>query len=97
MGAEWPAGAALAMESWPTRSRGLMSGILQGIVEPRLPAIECRLRLFYSYLGWRGMLWIGILPALAVCSSLLLRQGARRVGENPGCSASRTASVRAAS
>ena len=30
MGAEWPAGAALAMESWPTRSRGLMSGILQG-------------------------------------------------------------------
>ena len=30
MGAEWPAGAALAMESWPTRSRGLMSGVLQG-------------------------------------------------------------------
>jgi SHS family lactate transporter-like MFS transporter len=30
MGAEWPAGAALAMESWPARSRGLMSGILQG-------------------------------------------------------------------
>jgi SHS family lactate transporter-like MFS transporter len=30
MGAEWPAGAALAMESWPERSRGLMSGVLQG-------------------------------------------------------------------
>src|SRR5438046_90075 len=30
MGAEWPAGAALAMESWPTRSRGFMSGVLQG-------------------------------------------------------------------
>src|ERR1700757_4454851 len=30
MGAEWPAGAALAMESWPIRSRGFMSGILQG-------------------------------------------------------------------
>ena len=30
MGAEWPAGAALAMESWPARSRGLMSGVLQG-------------------------------------------------------------------
>src|SRR5580658_6254382 len=27
MGAEWPAGAALAMESWPARSRGLMSGV----------------------------------------------------------------------
>jgi MFS transporter, SHS family, lactate transporter len=30
MGAEWPAGAALAMETWPARSRGLMSGLLQG-------------------------------------------------------------------
>ncbi len=30
MGAEWPAGAALAMESWPARSRGLMSRVLQG-------------------------------------------------------------------
>jgi MFS transporter, SHS family, lactate transporter len=30
MGAEWPAGAALAMESWPARSRGFMSGLLQG-------------------------------------------------------------------
>src|SRR5580693_401324 len=30
MGAEWPCGAALAMEQWPQRSRGLMSGVLQG-------------------------------------------------------------------
>ena len=30
MGAEWPAGSALAMESWPARSRGFMSGVLQG-------------------------------------------------------------------
>src|SRR6201984_1061727 len=30
MGAEWPAGAALAMESWPARSRGLVGGLLQG-------------------------------------------------------------------
>src|SRR6202021_3919287 len=30
MGAEWPAGASLAMETWPPRSRGLMSGMLQG-------------------------------------------------------------------
>ena len=30
MGAEWPAGAAFAMEQWPQGSRGLMSGVLQG-------------------------------------------------------------------
>jgi MFS family permease len=30
MGAERSAGATLAMESWPARSRGLMSGVLQG-------------------------------------------------------------------
>jgi len=30
MGAEWPAGAALAMETWPIRSRGFMSGVMQG-------------------------------------------------------------------
>ncbi len=29
MGAEWPVGAALAMETWPQRSRGLMAGVLQ--------------------------------------------------------------------
>src|ERR1700722_4627857 len=29
MGAEWPAGAALSMESWPARSRGFMGGLLQ--------------------------------------------------------------------
>ncbi len=30
MGAEWPVGAALAMEQWLIRSRGFMSGALQG-------------------------------------------------------------------
>src|SRR5215469_13693457 len=29
MGAEWPCGAALAMEQWPIRSRGFMAGVLQ--------------------------------------------------------------------
>src|ERR1700690_1264626 len=30
MGGEWAAGTPLAMESWPRRSRGIASGILQG-------------------------------------------------------------------
>ena len=57
MGAEWPAGAALAMETWPARSRGFMGGVLQG---------SWGNGLFYSHIGWRGMLWVGILPAFAV-------------------------------
>ena len=72
MGAEWPAGAALAMESWPARSRGLMSGVLQGSwgLGFALSALA------YGYLyapfeamgkgyGWRGLLILGVLPALA--------------------------------
>src|SRR6267378_3204745 len=66
MGAEWPAGAALAMESWPARSRGFMSGILQGSWGLGFLLSSGVYGLFYQYLGWRGMLWIGILPALAV-------------------------------
>ena len=67
MGAEWPAGAALAMETWPTRSRGFMSGVLQGSWGARLPAVERDLRaVLQLVIGWRGMLWIGVLPALSV-------------------------------
>jgi SHS family lactate transporter-like MFS transporter len=66
MGAEWPAGAALAMESWPARSRGIMSGILQGSWSLGFLLSSAIYGLFYQQLGWRGMLWIGILPALAI-------------------------------
>jgi SHS family lactate transporter-like MFS transporter len=66
MGAEWPAGAALAMESWPQRSRGLMSGILQGSWGIGFLLSSAAYGLLYSSIGWRGLLWIGILPALAV-------------------------------
>src|SRR5437763_17203897 len=66
MGAEWPAGAALAMEFWPARSRGIMSGILQGSWSLGFLLSSAIYAAFYQYLGWRGLLWIGILPALAV-------------------------------
>src|SRR5260370_41886221 len=66
MGVEWPAGAALAMESWPARSRGIMSGILQGSWSLGFLLSSAVYGLFYPYLGWRDMLWIGILPAFAV-------------------------------
>jgi SHS family lactate transporter-like MFS transporter len=66
MGAEWPAGASLAMESWPVRSRGFMSGILQGSWGLGFLLSSAIYGLLFSYIGWRGLLWIGILPALAV-------------------------------
>ena len=66
MGAEWPAGAALAMESWPTRSRGFMSGILQGSWGLGYALAAGANWALAADFGWRGLLWIGILPAFAV-------------------------------
>src|SRR5260370_23925339 len=66
MGAEWPAGAALAMESWPARSRGIMSGILQGSWSLGFLLSSLVYGLFYPYLVWRVMVVVGILPAFSV-------------------------------
>jgi SHS family lactate transporter-like MFS transporter len=64
MGAEWPVGASLAMESWPVRSRGLMSGILQGAFPLGFALASLAYGLLFDRIGWRGLLWLGILPAL---------------------------------
>jgi SHS family lactate transporter-like MFS transporter len=64
MGAEWPAGAALAMESWPARSRGLMSGVLQGSWGIGFLLSSAAYGLLFNAIGWRGLLWLGVLPAL---------------------------------
>ena len=66
MGAEWPAGAALAMESWPARSRGFMSGVLQGSWSIGFLLSSLAYGLLYDKIGWRGLLMLGVLPALAV-------------------------------
>jgi len=66
MGAEWPAGAALAMESWPQRSRGFMSGVLQGSWGLGFLLSSACYWAFFDRFGWRGMLWIGIAPAVAI-------------------------------
>jgi MFS transporter, SHS family, lactate transporter len=66
MGAEWPAGSALAMETWPQRSRGFMGGVLQGSWGIGFLLSFAIYGLFYNSIGWRGMLIVGVLPALAV-------------------------------
>jgi MFS transporter, SHS family, lactate transporter len=66
MGAEWPVGSALAMEQWPRRSRGFMAGVLQGSWGLGALLSSLAYGLLYSSIGWRGLLLIGVLPALLV-------------------------------
>ena len=91
MGAEWPAGAALAMESWPIRSRGFMSGVLQGSWGIGFLLSSVIYGLFDDTIGWRGMLWIGVLPALSVVYDPLLRQRTASLGRKPPPAAGREA------
>jgi MFS transporter, SHS family, lactate transporter len=64
MGAEWPAGAALAMEQWPQRSRGLMGSVLQSSWGLGALLSSAAYGLLYNHIGWRGLLMLGVLPAL---------------------------------
>ena len=84
MGGEWGIGASLALESIPPKSRGLVSGILQEgyPVGYFLGAIA---NLFLPTIGWRGMLALGVLPALVI---LYIR---RNVEESPAWEARRRA------
>ena len=66
MGAEWPAGAALAMEQWPIRSRGFMGAVLQSSWGLGTVLSSAAYGLLYDWIGWRGLLWMGILPALTI-------------------------------
>jgi SHS family lactate transporter-like MFS transporter len=66
MGAEWPAGAALAMEQWPIRSRGFMSGVLQGSWGLGFMMSSLAYGALFDKIGWRGLLMLGVLPALSV-------------------------------
>jgi MFS transporter, SHS family, lactate transporter len=66
MGGEWPAGASLALESWPARSRGLMSGMLQGSSTIGFLLASLMYALFFESIGWRGLLMVGVMPAFVV-------------------------------
>jgi SHS family lactate transporter-like MFS transporter len=66
MGGEWGLGASLAMESLPTKARGLFSGILQqGYAFGYLLAAVVYWIVF-PFFGWRGLFVAGALPALLV-------------------------------
>src|SRR5437879_6617006 len=66
MGGEWGLGASLAMESLPTQTRGLFSGILQqGYAFGYLLAALVYWIVFPIF-GWRGLFVAGALTALLV-------------------------------
>ena len=76
MGGEWGIGASLALETVPAKSRGVVSGILQeGYPVGFFLAALANLAL--PYVGWRGLMAMGALPALAI---LYIR---RHVEESP--------------
>src|SRR6478609_8415156 len=66
MGGEWGLGASLAMETLPTETRGLFSGILQqGYAFGYLLAAIVYWTVF-PHFGWRGLFVAGALPAVLV-------------------------------
>ncbi|MBC8720770.1 MFS transporter [Paraburkholderia sp. 31.1] len=66
MGGEWGVGGALTMETVPTKSRGIVSGLLQAGYPSGYLLASIVFGLFYQYIGWRGMFFVGVLPALLV-------------------------------
>jgi SHS family lactate transporter-like MFS transporter len=77
MGGEWGLGASLAMETLPTVTRGLFSGILQqGYAFGYLFAAVFYWAVF-PFFGWRGLFVLGVLPAFLVVYILA------RVPESP--------------
>ena len=65
MGGVWGIGASLALETIPTKSRGMISGILQQGY-PMGYLLAALANLAVPTIGWRGMLALGLLPALLI-------------------------------
>ena len=71
MGGTWAAGMPLALETWPARLRGKVSGMLQSGYSTGFMLSAFAFAFIYPAVnhgdnGWRTMLWIGVLPSLLV-------------------------------
>ena len=66
MGGEWGVGSALTMETIPPRSRGIVSGLLQAGYPSGYLIASIVFGVLYQYVGWRGMFFVGVAPALLV-------------------------------
>src|SRR5213596_175798 len=66
MGGEWGLGVSLAMESLPTQTRGLFSGILQQGYAAGYLLAALVYWVVFPHFGWRGLFIAGALPAFLV-------------------------------
>src|SRR5437899_3921142 len=66
MGGEWGLVASLAMESLPTQTRGLYSGMLQQGYAVGYLLAALVYWIVFPHFGWRGLFVAGALPALLV-------------------------------
>jgi SHS family lactate transporter-like MFS transporter len=66
MGGEWGVGSALTMETIPAKSRGIVSGLLQAGYPSGYLIASIVFGVLYQYIGWRGMFFVGVVPALLV-------------------------------
>jgi SHS family lactate transporter-like MFS transporter len=71
MGAEWTAGATLAMENWPARSRGIASGVLQGSWAIGYLLAAQAAAVVVPTWGWRGLFITAAVPALLIFPIML--------------------------
>jgi MFS transporter, SHS family, lactate transporter len=66
MGGEWGIGASLVMETIPPKLRGPVSGLLQSGYPSGYFVASLVYFLLFDTIGWRGMFFVGIAPALLV-------------------------------
>jgi len=66
MGGEWGTGASLVMETIPPKLRGFVSGLLQSGYPSGYFVASLVYYLLFDHIGWRGMFFVGIAPALLV-------------------------------
>ena len=64
MGGEWATGAALVAETWPSEHRGKALGIMQSSWAVGYAVAAGVTALILPRFGWRGVFFVGILPAL---------------------------------
>ncbi|MEO8455133.1 MAG: MFS transporter [Sphingomicrobium sp.] len=66
MGGEWGIGASLVMETIPAKLRGPVSGLLQSGYPSGYFIASLVYFALFDRIGWRGMFFVGIAPALLV-------------------------------